>query len=236
MLRVYDTTGGSSSYFDVPVYPSSKSWYIHLWTPERCYCAELGVSQEDGGFTSLARSNTIQTPRAWPAAAIPAADPAGAGPAITMPEAIPGEIASEERAPAAQAPQVPVPKPAQPPLAPAPHSGIVETSDQYEVAVPATPPPIEEPSQPREAPVSEAPRVLEPLDAAKLLRARLEAIYASLQWMSRPREAPISPGPPAPEASPAPEPAGPNPPHDLTQEAEDHFSTGVSSNISKPPD
>ncbi len=77
-LRFRDMSDQSS--FDVDVDLRARSWYVHLWTPERTYVAELGFRRADGAFLALARSNAIATPPAWPhrkaaaAASVVAAD------------------------------------------------------------------------------------------------------------------------------------------------------------------
>jgi hypothetical protein len=63
-LRLRDMSDQSS--FDVDVDLRARSWYVHLWTPERTYVAELGFRRADGAFLALARSNAIETPPAWP--------------------------------------------------------------------------------------------------------------------------------------------------------------------------
>jgi len=53
-------------FFDVPIDLRAKNWYLHLPSPEKSYCADLGLRTEDGRFLSLARSNLAETPRASP--------------------------------------------------------------------------------------------------------------------------------------------------------------------------
>lgn len=177
VLRIHDTTREASSYFDLPVSLPAKNWYVHLWTPGRSYYAELGLGEEGGGFTLLARSNVVQTPRAWPVAAAP-----------------------ETLAPATQD-SVPAAEPV--PQTPAPLPLPLVTAQQPTRAVPSR------------------PAIPAPVDAARLLRTRLEAIYALLEWTPRAGERSESPAPVM----------KPNPiePGDLTQLAEEHFSAGVSS-------
>ena len=65
-LRFHDVTHGSSpSSFDVTVDLDARNWYVHLWSPAQAYYAELGWN-EGGEFHSLAKSNPVETPRAWP--------------------------------------------------------------------------------------------------------------------------------------------------------------------------
>jgi len=216
VLRLHDTSGGASGYFDVPVSLPARNWYVHLRTPERAYYAELGLSEKDGGFISLARSNTIQTPRAWPMAAVPAAAPLEVPDSVSAPE-LPPPPSEGLKLPLLD--EAPVGQPFRAAAA-LPRGAPPERRRQAERPAPLTPEPL----------VSElpapSPRVPEPVDAAKILRARLEGIYASLERMSPPGVAPKSP---APVTTP-PQPG------DLTQLAEEHFSPGVSSKIPDPTD
>jgi hypothetical protein len=72
VLRFYDITqvdfGGTSasSWFDVEINLRAGSWYVHLQSPAKSYCIDLGLRTEGGGFHRLARSNAAETPRAWP--------------------------------------------------------------------------------------------------------------------------------------------------------------------------
>src|SRR5215469_3566121 len=69
-LRFHDTTAGQPPRsFDIPINLATKSWYVHLWGPARRYTLELGLNREEG-FVSLARSNSLETPRAWPVAEV----------------------------------------------------------------------------------------------------------------------------------------------------------------------
>lgn len=68
-LRFSDTTTGEPpGSFDVKVDLAARNWYVHLWSPERRYVVQLGLSAEGGAFVPLARSNVVETPRAWPVA------------------------------------------------------------------------------------------------------------------------------------------------------------------------
>ena len=76
VLRFHDLTGpgfdgvNAHSSFDVDVYIPSKNWYVHLWSPEKRYCVDLGLRGKDGRFVALARSNVVDTPPVWPRAAV----------------------------------------------------------------------------------------------------------------------------------------------------------------------
>jgi hypothetical protein len=54
--------------FDVDIDLRAPNWYVHLWSPAKSYYADLAVKTEGGEFISLATSNRVETPRAWPAA------------------------------------------------------------------------------------------------------------------------------------------------------------------------
>lgn len=66
-LRFHDTTSGGS--FDVNVDLAAKNWYVHVWSPEKRYSVEL-VANREGSPVPLARSNPVETPRAWPVAEV----------------------------------------------------------------------------------------------------------------------------------------------------------------------
>ncbi len=72
ILRFFDITNivfdgtNAHSFFDIPVDLKSGNWYVHLWSPEKSYFTELGLKTEDGRFFFIGRSNTTETPRAWP--------------------------------------------------------------------------------------------------------------------------------------------------------------------------
>ena len=72
VLRFYDITNivfdGSNAHscFDVEIDLRAGNWYVHLWSPEKSYCADLGIRTEGGQFYRLARSNIGEAPRAEP--------------------------------------------------------------------------------------------------------------------------------------------------------------------------
>ena len=72
VLRFYDVTHGSfegtsaPSCFDVEITLGAGNWYVHLESPAKAYCVDLGFRIEGGGFRRLARSNVAETPRASP--------------------------------------------------------------------------------------------------------------------------------------------------------------------------
>jgi len=72
VLRFYDITNivfdGSNAHscFDVEIDLRAGNWYVHLWSPEKSYCADLGVRTEGGQFYRLVRSNIGEAPRSGP--------------------------------------------------------------------------------------------------------------------------------------------------------------------------
>jgi hypothetical protein len=72
VLRFYDIThadfDGTSapSWFDVEIDLRAGKWYVHLQSPAKSYCIDLGLRTEGSGFHGLARSNVAETPRAAP--------------------------------------------------------------------------------------------------------------------------------------------------------------------------
>ncbi len=77
VLRFYDLTNRQASVsptFDVTVDGDTNRWYVDLWASNKRYAAELGFMSPASPFKSLARSNTVETPRADPTDSI---SPAG---------------------------------------------------------------------------------------------------------------------------------------------------------------
>jgi hypothetical protein len=72
VLRFHDALSGraseqgTTSYFDVDVDLQRGNSYVHLWSADKSYYADLGLKGDGGQFVPLARSNLIHTPRAWP--------------------------------------------------------------------------------------------------------------------------------------------------------------------------
>ena len=72
VLRFHDTTGidfngaNCGSCFDVKIDLDARKWYVRLWSPERRYCADIGLRGKDGRLVALVRSNLVETPAAWP--------------------------------------------------------------------------------------------------------------------------------------------------------------------------
>jgi len=78
--------------FDVEVELAAGNWYVHLWSPEKIYHADLGIRSEDGTFLSLAQSNTVRTPPAGPMPQDAILEPAAPQQLEPTPEAIPEPI------------------------------------------------------------------------------------------------------------------------------------------------
>ena len=72
VIRFYDITHilfdgkNAHGFFDVEIDLAAGNWYVHLWSPEKSYCADLGLKTPEGRFLMLVRSNVTHTPPAWP--------------------------------------------------------------------------------------------------------------------------------------------------------------------------
>src|SRR6059036_2335402 len=70
VLRFYDISlihfDGTNAHhtFDIAIGLEARNWYVHLWTAEKSYCADLGFVARTGRFHSITRSNVVHTPRA----------------------------------------------------------------------------------------------------------------------------------------------------------------------------
>ena len=70
VLRFYDISlihfDGTNAHhtFDIDIGLESRSWYVHLWTAEKSFCADLGFVARTGRFHAITRSNVVHTPRA----------------------------------------------------------------------------------------------------------------------------------------------------------------------------
>ncbi|TLY45880.1 MAG: DUF4912 domain-containing protein [Nitrospirae bacterium] len=70
VLRFYDISlihfDGTNAHhtFDIDIGLEARNWYVHLWTAEKSYCAEMGFVARTGRFHSITRSNVEHTPRA----------------------------------------------------------------------------------------------------------------------------------------------------------------------------
>ena len=69
VLRVYDITGrefngrNANSFFDIELNGMANNWYIHVGQPNASYCVDIGLISSQGKFYTLARSNSVTTPR-----------------------------------------------------------------------------------------------------------------------------------------------------------------------------
>ncbi len=69
-LRIYDVTNvtdfngmNAHSFYDLDVYPDSRTWFIKVPESNRDYCIDLGYFDENGVFQVIARSNVVSVPR-----------------------------------------------------------------------------------------------------------------------------------------------------------------------------
>jgi len=121
VLRFYDVTQAdvdatsAPSWFEVEIDLRAGNWYVHLESPGKSYCLDLGLRTEGGGFQPLARSNVTETPRAWPsdkveesyllveedsppvATAVPPGEPAEEGQAPAVPVSADEQYGGEEK-------------------------------------------------------------------------------------------------------------------------------------------
>lgn len=72
VLRFYDVTSPEDAgikptgTFDISVDLSAGKWYVPLWSPDKEYFVELGLTTPQGDFRPLARSNTEVVPPSEP--------------------------------------------------------------------------------------------------------------------------------------------------------------------------
>jgi hypothetical protein len=72
VLRFFDITyidfdgANAHSWFDIEIDLRAKNWYVHLASPARSYCLDLGLRVEGGEFHRLARSSAVEIPRTGP--------------------------------------------------------------------------------------------------------------------------------------------------------------------------
>ena len=203
LLRFHDAADGGS--FDVKIDLHAGNWYVNLWSPEKRYSIELG-RQAAGVFVSLGRSNLIETPRAWPVAAISQPEPPSTGVAGAPNQSVPVSPASP--IPAAASVTAAIPVPAAPP---APATVLAQP------AVVAQP----------EAPVPPPALPPNPPNALETLRRRLSELYGFRRW---PQAVAVPEGS-APEESlsalPEFTPTEASP--DFTSRVETQFAPGLSS-------
>jgi hypothetical protein len=164
MLRFYDASEpGLTPSFDVDVDLRAPNWYVHLWSPGRSYYAHLGVKTAQGEFITLAKSNRVQTPRAWPVAETRGSEPpsatslptAGVPPPPTTREERRTEMLVPQRAPDKAADQLkdfPTERPA---------AHVSQTTNTLQFYPP------------------------KPVKAAEVLQQKLREIYALRSWCFR---------------------------------------------------
>jgi hypothetical protein len=69
ILRTYDVTdidfNGRNSHrtFDTDIHLDTRSWYLHLAIPDRDYCVDIGLLDDQGTFYLISRSNMMRAPR-----------------------------------------------------------------------------------------------------------------------------------------------------------------------------
>ena len=70
VLRIYDVTGidyfnglNANKHYDIVINDYAGNWYLHVGTPDRTFCVDLGRILNDGKFITVARSNFTSTPR-----------------------------------------------------------------------------------------------------------------------------------------------------------------------------
>ncbi|WP_409251364.1 DUF4912 domain-containing protein [Bacillus sp. SCS-153A] len=68
-LRVFDITSISfnghnhHSHTDIILHPQSSHWFVNSLKPNRAYCVEYGIVEENGRYTGITRSSVFHTPR-----------------------------------------------------------------------------------------------------------------------------------------------------------------------------
>jgi hypothetical protein len=168
-LRFSDAAAGES--FDVKVDLAAKNWYVHLWSPEKRYSVELMVNQESGPV-AVARSNPVETPRAWPVAEVNESFTRLAPARETGGDPQRGaETAASQRRPVEAGP---IPATAAPTQVMRPSAALTSPKQQPKAEPPAVEPPIHRPAA-------------QPVNAIDLLRQRLGALYALRRWHAPPR-------------------------------------------------
>ena len=211
VLRFYD----ASTHFDVDVDLRTRNWYVSLWSPAKTYYADLGAITAAGEFIPLIRSNTIQTPRAWPVAEMEQRLVSGANASPPSDESVPRTAAPFNSE----------------------HTGILELTlhagacptaaespaAKAEPAVSVSPAPHRQPPASNVTATPTEQHIPKPVDAAETLRRRLSEMQEFRRGQPRvPRPVENLPAIPA-------LPASPDLPDDLTAHAERQFSPGLSS-------
>jgi hypothetical protein len=75
VLRFYKTSKMAekdepAGYFDVEIDLKSRTWYVHLWSAEESYFAELALKRKNGTLVRLVRSQVVHMPRTHPAISV----------------------------------------------------------------------------------------------------------------------------------------------------------------------
>jgi hypothetical protein len=74
VLRFYKTgkKAGNDKFngFDIEIDIQSRTWYVHLWSAEESYRADLGLRRDDGTLVPIVRSPEIRMPRSRPVTVI----------------------------------------------------------------------------------------------------------------------------------------------------------------------
>lgn len=206
-LRFHET--GTGNAFDVNVDLSAKNWYVHLWSPDERYEVELGI-RRDGEFVPLARSNAVQTPRAWPVAEVR--------------ESYTRAPEPKREEPPPQRSAVPATQIEHPPEAPRPMEHAPEAKPLPVAAAAPTPAATAHAAAPTRETEGRpaATTAARPTRASDVLRERLSTLYGFRRWEHPPRSAPQG-------SDPGPAPKTVRQEMDLTARAETHFAPGVSS-------
>jgi hypothetical protein len=73
VLRFYKSaniTDEAVDRFDIEIDLRSHNWYVHLWSAEQAYYADLALRQNDGTMIRVVRSKVVRMPRPVPAIAV----------------------------------------------------------------------------------------------------------------------------------------------------------------------
>ena len=158
--------------------------------------------RRNGTFVPLARSNPVQTPRAWPVAEV-------------------SERFTRVSEPEQRQPPAAMPPPIEEPVLPADMPRIEAGPELSETRAAGPAPPLAAVAAPTQSAETRAPAPR----AADVLQERLTELYGLRRWERGASSTPESGPAPAAEA---PQPAGSRP-MDLTARAETQFVPGVSS-------